>query len=279
MRLVAKIVLVMNNGVPPKSAGPEIARLRWPLVAVIISLLALAGFAYLVYSCKETIVGSLRESGSQSVTNIRAISEEVAKGMERFKKGTITQTFTAAIPSLARDGGGNLELAIATATETFTRTDRRTLAWDWLSLGTTVTEIKVPATYRYHLRLRDNWRLDVSGNTCIVYAPRIRPSLPPAIHTDKMEKKSAEGWARFNAQEQMTELERSITPTLAQYAADKNHLALVREEGRKTVAEFVRDWLLREDQWRTDRFHTIKVIFADEPAANPEQIPPTLQFQ
>jgi hypothetical protein len=54
---------------------------------------------------------------------------------------------------------------------------------------------------------------------------------------------------------------------------------LVREEGRKTVAEFVRDWLLREDQWRTDRFHTIKVIFADEPAANPEQIPPTLQFQ
>src|SRR5262245_4177553 len=138
-------VLVMNNGVPPESAGPEIARLRWPLVAVIISLLALAGFTYLVYSCKETIVGSLRESGSQSVTNIRAISEEVAKGMERFKKGTITQTFTAAIPSLAHDGGGNLELATAIATETFTRTDRRTIGWDWLSLGTTVTEIKVPA--------------------------------------------------------------------------------------------------------------------------------------
>jgi hypothetical protein len=274
-----KIVLVMNNGVPPKDVEPGLARLRWPQAAVAVAVLALAGFAYLVYSCKETIVGSLRESGSQSVTNIRAISEEVAKGMERFKKGTITQTFTAAIPSLAHDGGGNLELATATATETFTRTDRRTIGWDWLSLGTTVTEIKVPATYRYHLRLRDNWRLDVSGNTCIVYAPRIRPSLPPAIHTDKMEKKSAEGWARFNVQEQMDELERSITPTLAQYAADKKHLALIREEGRKTVAEFVRDWLLREDQWRTDRFHTIKVIFADEPAANPEQIPPTLQFQ
>src|SRR5262245_63030572 len=117
----------MSNGVPPKSVEPGIAWLRWPLVVVIISLLALAGFAFLVYSCKETIVGSLRESGSQSVTNIRAISEEVAKGMERFKKGTITQTFTAAIPTLAHDGGGNLELATSTATETFTRTDRRTI--------------------------------------------------------------------------------------------------------------------------------------------------------
>jgi hypothetical protein len=275
----AKIVFAMSNGIPPKSAEPGIVRLRWPIVAVAVTLLAVAGFAFWVYSCKETIVGSLRETGKQSVTNIHAIGEEVAKGMERFKKGTITQTFTAAIPSLARSGGGNLELATATATETFTRTDRKTIAWDWISLGTTVTEIKVPVTYRYHLRLRDKWNLDVSSNTCIVYAPRIRASLPPAIHTDKMEKKSDEGWARFNAQEQMTELERSITPTLAAFAGDKMHVALVREECRKTVAEFVRDWLLREDQWRTDRFHTVKVIFEGEPAPDPERMPPTIQLR
>lgn len=269
----------MSTNPTPRNGSTHAASWRWPAAVVIVALVALAGFAWLVYSCKETIVGSLRETGKASVTNLHALGEEVAKGLERFKKGTITQTFTAAIPSLARNGGGNLELATATATETFTRADRKTIAWDLISLGTTVTEIKVPVTYRYHLRLRDNWRLDVSGNTCLVHAPRIRASLPPAIHTDKMEKKSDEGWARFNAQAQMTELEKSITPTLITFARDAQHLALVREECRKTVAEFVRDWLLREDQWRTDRFHTIKVIFEDDPAADPERIPPTVQLK
>jgi len=137
----------------------------------------------------------------------------------------------------------------------------------------------VPVTYRYHLRLSDPWRLDVSGQTCIVVAPVIRPSLPPASHTDKMEKKSDEGWGRFNAREQMTDLEKSITPTLTGYAADEKHLAFVREQCRKTVAEFVKTWLLKEDHWRSDRFHAIKVIFADETNAVPEQVVPAIQLK
>src|SRR5262249_56522802 len=110
----AKIVFDMSNGGPLKGVEPGILRLHWPVVVLAVALLALAAFAFWVYSCKETIVGSLRETGKQSVTNIHAIGEEVAKGLERFKKGTITQTFTAAIPSLTRSGGGNLELATAT---------------------------------------------------------------------------------------------------------------------------------------------------------------------
>jgi len=129
------------------------------------------------------------------------------------------------------------------------------------------------------VRLADPWRLDVSGQTCIVLAPGIRPSLPPAIHTDKLEKNSDAGWGRFNAREQMAELEKSITPTLSGYASDPKHLALVREQCRQTVAEFVKTWLLKEDQWRTDRFHTIKVIFSDETDAIPDRVEPTLQLK
>jgi len=94
-----------------------------------------------------------------------------------------------------------------------------------------------------------------------------------------MEKKSAQGWGRFNARQQMDELEQSITPTLINYAHDENHLSLVREACRKTVAEFVRDWLLKEEQWRTDRFHTIKVVFEDEQKMNLETFPPTLELK
>jgi hypothetical protein len=193
--------------------------------------------------------------------------------------GNITKTFVAAIPEISPAGAGNLELATAGQTEIFRAQDEKSIFWDKLYLGRTVSEIRVPATYRYHLRLSDPWRLDVSGQTCIVIAPVIRPSLPPAIHTDQMEKKSDEGWGRFNAREQMADLEKGITPTLSRYATDDRHLALVREPCRKTVAEFVKTWLLKEDQWRTDRFHTIKVIFADETNAVPEQITPTIRLK
>lgn len=195
---------------------------------------------------------------------------------EKFRQQHITETFTSALPTFARTPGGNLELATATATETLSRTDERTIAWDLVYLGKTVSEISVPVTYRYHLVLRDAWKLDVVGNTCVVRAPAIRPSLPPAIHTDQMQKRSEAGWARFDAPEQMAALERSLTPRLTRHAGDPRRLALVREQCRKTVAEFVRDWLLREDHWRPDRFAAIQVIFADE---REDKFPPPLTLR
>ncbi|PAW83309.1 MAG: hypothetical protein B9S33_14010 [Pedosphaera sp. Tous-C6FEB] len=195
---------------------------------------------------------------------------------EKFRQQHITETFTSALPTFARTPGGNLELATANSTETLSRTDERTIAWDLIYLGKTVSEISVPVTYRYHLVLRDPWKLDVVGNTCVVRAPAIRPSLPPAIHTDQMQKRSEAGWARFDEREQMAALERSLTPWLTRHAGDPRRLALVREQCRKTVAEFVRDWLLREDHWRHDRFTAVQVVFADEPQ---DKVPPPLTLR
>jgi hypothetical protein len=83
--------------------------------------------------------------------------------------------------------------------------------------------------------LADAWRVDISGQTCLVYAPRLRASLPPAIHTDQMEKNTEQNWLRFDGEQQMAELEKSMTPTLEVYAADERHLNLVREQCRKIV--------------------------------------------
>ena len=77
----------------------------------------------------------------------------------------------------------------------------------------------------------------------------------------------------------MAELEKSITPTLRLYAGDKRHMDLVREECRKTVGQFVRDWLLKENQWRTDRFHAIKVIFPDEVEGKAAVVEPTIELR
>ncbi len=248
---------------------------RWPIVVLVVTFMALFAFLAFLWFSKRAYDETLDRSGRAGQMVARK-AEAIA---EKFLSGNITKSFIAAIPEITTTGTGNLELAMSEQVETFRAEDERSIFWDKLYLGKTVSEIRVPVTYRYHLRLADTWRLDVSGQTCIVLAPAIRPSLPPAIHTDRMEKKSEAGWGRFNAREQMTELEKTMTPGLSQYAADERHLALVRDECRKTVAEFVKTWLLQEDQWRTDRFHTIKVVFSDEPVTDPEQVEPTVKLE
>ena len=84
-----------------------------------------------------------------------------------------------------------------------------------------------------------------------------------------MEKSSDEGWARFNAEEQMAKLEKAITPTIRDYARDDRHLGVVRENCRKTVSEFIEDWLLREGQWGEGRLRFLKVYFPGEGDSSP----------
>ena len=96
-------------------------------------------------------------------------------------------------------------------------------------------------------------------------APALRPSQPPAIHTDRIERRTEASWLRFDAPEQLASLERQLTPRLMSLAADPRHRALVREPARQAVARFVRAWLLSRAEWGPDRVRAIEVRFADEP--------------
>ena len=236
---------------------------RWPLVFVAVCAIMLLAYMWTV------------SKGAQTAADI---GQSIAGIAERFRTGKITTAFLAAVPELTSTGSGNLEVATASATETFTRSEERRILWDWVSLGETVTEIRAGVTYRYYVSFNDPWDIDVSDHTCMVKAPALRPSLPPAIHTDTMEKRIERGWFRFDAERQMADLEKAITPTLVEYASDPRHLNLVRETARKTVAEFVRRWLLKEDHWRPDRFRAITVIFADEGISDLTSAAPTLQL-
>lgn len=241
--------------------------LRWPLVAVLVAWLAFLAFHEMWRTLREGPASALKEAAGAA----GAIAE-------RFRTGRISTTFTAALPRL-QPGAPSLELAAYEAVETFRRADERAVFFDLLPLGTNVAEIRVPVTYRYHVRLDDPWALDVRDRVCLVRAPRLRPTLPPAIHTDRMEKRGERGWLRFDLEEQMDELERSITPTLITRAGDPRTLELVREISRRRVADFVRDWLLREDHWRDDRFTAVAVAFEDE-GKDPSALPaPTLRLE
>jgi hypothetical protein len=242
--------------------------LRWPVVVAVFALVALLGV--------RELLETAREGGRATVNTVKAVGESAAEVASRFATGTITTTFVSAIPRLVPDGGALLELAAFEATETISRTDDKRVFFDLVPLGTTISEIRVPVTYRYHLRLDEEWTLAVADGTCVVHAPPIRPSLPPAIHTDRMEKRSASGWLRFNEDEEMETLLKSLTPTLVNRAKEPDHLELARERCRKRVGEFVRSWLLLEDQWGAGRFTSVVVIFADEQDLEPGALPPTV---
>ncbi len=201
----------------------------------------------------------------------RAVKDLGSAVARNFKTGKITQTFSESIPQIASTRGDVLELAVSQSDESFKRSDEKRVGWDYLYLGTTVVEIRVPVTFRYHLRLSDTWRLAARDHVCVVLAPPIRPSLPPAIDTARMEKRAESGWARFDKNDKLDELERSLTASLEQRAMDTAHLQLAREACRQSVAEFVKRWLLREEQWRSDRFSAIVVVFPDEASITSDQ--------
>lgn len=256
----------MTTAEHDRHVGSLLHSLRWPIALVAVAAIGLVA----VRELRETA----REGGRATTDAVRELGDSAADIAARFSSGTITTTFISAIPHLVPDGGTKLELAAFEAVETISRTDDRRVFFDMVPLGATVSEIRVPVTYRYHLRLDEPWRLEVAGGTCVVRAPAIRPTLPPAIHTDRMEKRSESGWLRFDEDEQMEGLERSLTPTVAERAADPDHIELVRERCRRGVGEFVRSWLLVEEQWGPGRFDHVEVHFAGEDDSVVGALPP-----
>ncbi|MBK9246097.1 MAG: hypothetical protein IPM30_14885 [Burkholderiales bacterium] len=159
--------------------------------------------------------------------------------------------------------GGRLEVAAVAAREAFARSDPRVL-FALVDLGTTVSEVRVDAVYRFHIGMEKAWPLRIVGKTCLVRAGAVRPTLPVAFDTSTVERRTASGWARFDKRENLEALERSLTQQLADRAPIYRQSA--QEAGRAVVAEFVAEWLLRERHWVRDPEHRVVVLFDDEPA-------------
>ena len=236
-------------------------RFPWATAIIAAALVIIAALALVAYL---KTVGGVKDTVDRVIGKV----PEIARN---FTTGNITHTFRESIPHITSTQGDVLELAVFRCDETFKRTDEKWTGWGWGYLGTTVAEIRVPVSFRYHLLLSDPWRLAARDQVCLVLAPQIRPSLPPAIHTAEIERRAESGWARFDKNDQLDELERSMTPSLEQRAGDPAHLQLVREACRQSVAGFVKKWLMREGQWRNDRFTSIVVVFPDEAAVSSDQ--------
>lgn len=171
-----------------------------------------------------------------------------------------------------RTPGGLLEVSRIQATEVFDTRFVHTFAG--IPVGETVPRIRVPAVYRYHIELAPEWRVLRTDDTFTVVAPPVQPSLPVAVDLSRIEKDVSGTWVLlpFTGEESLDDLERGITAKLAEKAALPAYIQLQREDARRTVAEFVRKWLLTQVQWRNAGNPRLRVLFADEPVGSIDTI-------
>ena len=261
MRAASSLHMADSALVLPAKARSAQGCLRWVALGLLGLLMIVAGVACCFFSTLKQAATWLSELPT------RLVQQEIGS------------TFRQSITEIASTKGDILEVATMQTDETVTKFDMKSAFNQAVYLGTTISEIRTPVVYRYHIRLSDPWQLSLNEGVCTVRGPTLRPTLPPAIRTEGMEKKSEAGWLRFNAAENLAALEKELTATLEKRAGNQAHLDRVREAARKSVAEFVKTWLLKQGTLHQDRVRAITVIFPDEAQIDPVTPLPTLQIQ
>jgi hypothetical protein len=155
------------------------------------------------------------------------------------------ETVAGGLPVVMPTAGGRLEVSTVTVYERFSRTDvKRMLGVDLPILGTTETHLQLRTVYRYAIDMEKAWPIERAGDAWVVRAGPVKPTLPVAFDTRDLQHYTRQGWARFDAVESSVELLRGITPQLESRARSPAYQQLAADAGRKTVAEFVKSWLL-----------------------------------
>lgn len=175
----------------------------------------------------------------------------------------ITQHHSTESAIVMRTAGGLLEVSTITTEERFDSNTSHTILG--VPVGRTIAQIRVPAVYRYHVPLASEWTFREQGKTLIVIAPKVKPSLPVAIETDKLQSFSSGLWSPFTGTETVAALQQSITNKLGVKASSAELINIQREAARQTITEFIQKWAVNESRWTAKSRPTVLVFFEDEP--------------
>lgn len=176
---------------------------------------------------------------------------------------SIQTSSTTEAAMVMRTPGGLLEVSTITAEERFDSSTNHTVLG--VPLGRTVAQVRVPTVYRYHIPLAKEWSIRASSNALIVVAPPVRPTLPVAIDTGKLESFSSGLWSPITGADAVASLQKSITARLGEKAASQQLILMQREAARLTIGEFVQKWVVTQERWKGLKSPLVFVFFEDEP--------------
>jgi hypothetical protein len=186
-------------------------------------------------------------------------------GLVGTRQPSVTEVLTSGQTIVMRTPGGTLEVARIKAYETVKRTSPGTsFLGGQFDTGTTVSEIDVAVLFRYHIPMAKEWPMRCDRSICVVRAEAIQPTLPPAIFTDELRKRTSSGWARFDKDDNLAALEQSLTRELSSRATSARNMDAAVDAGRRTVREFAETWLVKSRTPAAQPMPRIVVLFPGE---------------
>ena len=238
------------------SASPLVP--RWAIGIAVLLLAGTAAFLALSHGCATLVQKTLPEMKISRAVN-RTIQQSIAD--IRATKGDV------------------LLLAELETLETIRESDTKLLRVPYtdfdISVGTTESEVRVPAHYRYFVRLDSPIRAEIEQHgkwrRCVIHAPALEAQTPVGIDSNRMEIRVDAGWLRFNKDEARDKVLKSISSVLEMRAPEK--IPLAQDKARAAFASFVRNWLLRDQLYGDDFINDIIILFPGE--TDPAQTQPS----
>lgn len=230
---------------PPVAAPPPRQPWAWPAAWVAVVLIVVSGAVFTFRSCTRMPVEMMRQTTQ--------VLNDVASA---FRRGTIVTSFFSYATTVTNYH--YLQFATFKQTEVFTRKEEASTGFGYIPLPDVVVEARAPVEYTYYLDLNEKWQFELRDHVIHVITPPIRAN-KPAVDASAISYEVRKGFLKTDAAQE--NLKKSITSLVAARARD--NLALVRETGRRQVAEFVERWLARS--FVDGAKYPVKVYFPDEP--------------
>jgi hypothetical protein len=240
---------------PEQTSAPPLAKepMNWPkatLWMVIVFVIALNAALFLK-TCRD-LPGDVVDKTGKVIEKTGTALATVAAA---FNRGTITTSFVSTATTLSNHQ--HLQFATLKQTEIFTHHEEKSTAFGYVPLPDVVVEARAPVEYTYYVDLKAKWEMTLKDNTIHVFTPSIRAN-KPAVDASTITYEVKKGYLKTD--EAQENLKRSVTSLVTLRA--KDNVPLVRETGRKEIAEFVENWLARS--FTDGKNYNVKVYFPGE---------------
>ncbi len=229
--------------------------------------------AFLIIACLVLPILLIR-SAMQRVRSLGGTAESALIAVRHMADGFRTGEVETTLRSYGAQvhGTSRFQFAELKQLESFERKDSTSLAWGAIPLPDVVVEARGAVVYTYVLDLQKRWDLRLEGQTVEVLAPAPEFSTP-ALDPSTLVFETKQGSVLRDEEAVRKALQTGLAGLLTDRA--RAHLPLVRETGRKTTEDFVRNFLL--SHYDDAAGMKVRVRFADEAPEAPPVSPVSIR--
>jgi len=228
---------------------------------------------FLIIACLVLPILLIR-SAMQRVRSLGGTAESALIAVRHMADGFRTGEVETTLRSYGAQvhGTSRFQFAELKQLESFERKDSTSLAWGAIPLPDVVVEARGAVVYTYVLDLQKRWDLKLEGQTVEVLAPAPEFSTP-ALDPSTLVFETKQGSVLRDEEAVRKALQTGLAGLLTDRA--RAHLPLVRETGRKTTEDFVRNFLL--SHYDDAAGMKVRVRFADEAPEAPPVSPVSIR--